>query len=140
MEEITDMKCEIVTPEGLILDETVAMVVVPGEMGELGILPRHAPIVSRTVTGEARVKHKDGEGGWEFLAVGNGYMKVQFDRLLLLVDTAEKATEIDTARAETSLERAEKYLARAGEEGVDTHRAEQSRKRATNRLKVAGKA
>lgn len=140
MEEITDMKCEIVTPEGLIIDENVAMVVIPGELGELGILPRHAAIVSRTVTGEARGKKKDGDGGWEFLAVGNGYVKVQFDRLLLLVDTAEKATEIDASRAEKARERAEKYLARAGEEGIDTHRAEQSRKRAVNRLKVAGKA
>ncbi|MFA6001696.1 MAG: ATP synthase F1 subunit epsilon [Thermoleophilia bacterium] len=140
MEESIDMKCEIVTPEGLTMDETVEMVVVPGELGELGILPRHAPIVSRTVTGEARVKVRSGDNGWEFLAVGNGYMKVQFDRLLLLVDTAEKALDIDTSRAQKALERAEKYLARAGEEGVDTHRAEQSRKRAANRLKVAGKA
>jgi len=139
MAEITDMKCEIVTPEGLILDERVEMVVVPGEMGELGILPRHAPIVSRTVTGEARVKRKEGSSDWEFIAVGNGYVKVQFDRLLLLVDTAERAPNIDTRRAEAALERAEKYLSKSSDEGVDTHRAEQSRKRAANRLKVAGK-
>lgn len=135
----TDLKCEIVTPEGLILDMLVQMVVVPGEMGELGILPRHAPIVSRTVTGEARVKHSE-TGKWEFMAVGNGYVKMQFDRLLLLVDTAETATDIDVKRAEAALERASKYLARSGEEGVDLHRAEQSRRRAANRLKVAGKA
>ena len=121
------------------MDERVEMVVVPGEMGELGILPRHAPIVSRTVTGEARVKRKEGSSDWEFIAVGNGYVKVQFDRLLLLVDTAERAPDIDTRRAEAALERAEKYLARSEDEGVDAHRAEQSRKRAANRLKVAGK-
>jgi len=139
-ETTTKLKCEIVTPEGLAMNEDVAMVVVPGEMGELGILPRHAPLVSKTVIGEVRVKHLVGNGQWEHLAVGNGYVKMQFDRLLLLVDTAEKAVEIDTERAQRALNRAEKWLARAGEPGVDVHRAEQSRKRALNRLKVAGKA
>ncbi|MDO8736130.1 MAG: ATP synthase F1 subunit epsilon [Thermoleophilia bacterium] len=131
-------KCEIVTPEGLIYDGPCDMVIVPGEMGELGILPRHAPLVSRTIIGEARFK--DPVGGWTLLAVGNGYVKMQFDRLLLLVDTAEDAADIDTDRARTALDRAEAYLARAHEDDVDLHRAEQSRHRAANRLKVAGKA
>ena len=140
MVETTQLKCEIVTPEELIMDELVEMVVVPGEMGELGILPRHAPIVSRTVIGEVRVRPPEGKN-WEYIAVGNGYLKVQFDRLLLLVDTAERGTDIDSARAEAAQHRSEKYLERhrAGEEGVDVRRAEQSRKRALNRLKVAGR-
>jgi F-type H+-transporting ATPase subunit epsilon len=134
---VTGLKCEIVTPEGLVFDGRAGMIVVPGEMGELGILPRHAPLVSRTVVGEARIK-EDGDG-WKPLAVGSGYVKMQFDRLLLLVNTAENAADIDTARAQAALERAEKYLARADEPEVDLHRAEQSRRRAANRLKVAGK-
>lgn len=133
-----ELKCEIVTPEGLIFDGCADMVVVPGEMGELGILPRHTPIVSRTVIGDVRVK--DSEGEWSHIAVGNGYMKIQFDRLLILVDTAEKAQDIDAARAEGAVQRASEYLQqkRSGSEGVDIHRAEQSRTRALNRLKVAG--
>ncbi|MHB8791882.1 MAG: ATP synthase F1 subunit epsilon [Thermoleophilia bacterium] len=134
---IIGFKCEVVTPEGLIYDGPSDMVIVPGEMGELGILPRHAPLVSRTVIGEARVK--DPSSGWKLFAVGNGYVKMQFDRLLLLVDTAEDAAEIDTARAKAALERAEGFLARAEETEIDLHRAEQSRHRAANRLKVAGK-
>ncbi len=134
---ITGLKCEIVTPERLVYDGRADMVVVPGEMGELGILPRHASLVSRTVVGEARVKTED--GGWTHLAVGGGYVKMQFDRLLLLVNTAEIAVDIDTARAQTALDRAEAWLARSEEPGVDVHRAEQSRRRAVNRLKVAGK-
>ena len=140
MEEIktvTGLKCEIVTPEELVYDGHADMVVVPGEMGELGILPRHAPLVSRTVIGEARIKAQD--GGWTHLAVGGGYVKMQFERLLLLVNTAENAVDIDTARAQAALERAEAWLARAEEPGVDVHRAQQSRRRAVNRLKVAGK-
>ena len=134
------LKCEIVTPEGVVYDGRADVVVVPGEMGELGILPRHAPLVSRTVVGEARVNESG--NGWKFIAVGSGYVKMQFDRLLLLVNTAENAVDIDEARARESMERAEQYLGRAvaGEAGIDVHRAEQSRRRAANRLKVAGKA
>ncbi|MHB0867687.1 MAG: ATP synthase F1 subunit epsilon [Thermoleophilia bacterium] len=134
-----ELKCEVVTPEGMIFDGCADMVVVPGEMGELGILPRHTPIVSRTVIGEVRVKASD--GNWSHIAVGNGYAKIQFDRLLVLVDTAEKGEDIDTARAEGAVTRANEYLERkrTGAEGVDVHRAEQSRKRALNRLKVAGR-
>lgn len=134
---IIGFKCEIVTPEGLIFDGPCDIVIVPGEMGELGILPRHAPLVSRTVIGEARVKSP--VSGWTLLAVGNGYVKMQFDRLLLLVDTAEIAGDIDVARAQVALERAESYIGRSDEDDVDLHRAEQSRHRAANRLKVAGK-
>ncbi len=137
-ENSTRLKCEIVTPEGLLVSQDVAMVVVPGEMGELGVLPRHAPIVSATAIGEVRIKHLE-DDKWEHLAVGNGYVKMQFDRLLLLVDTAEKATDIDAERARQALDRAEKWLSRAGEPEADAHRAEQSRRRALNRLKVAGR-
>lgn len=138
MEETSNrLKCEIVTPEGLLVSDEVATVVVPGDVGELGILPRHAPIVSKTRIGAVRVKYLDGDR-WENIAVGKGYMKMQFDRLLLLVDTAERASEIDVERAQQALNRAEKYLASPDEPDIDAHRAEQSRRRALNRLKVAG--
>lgn len=137
-QSIKSVKCEIVTPEGLVLDEYAQMVVIPGAVGELGLLPRHAPIVSRTVIGEVRVKNTDGK--MRHIAVGEGYAKMQYDRLMLLVDTAEMAEDIDAARAEEAIERAKAWLDRAAETGADTRRAEQSRKRAINRLKVAGKA
>jgi F-type H+-transporting ATPase subunit epsilon len=137
-EGIKKVKCEVVTPEGLVLEEEAQMVVVPGAVGEIGVLPRHAPIVSRTVIGEVRVKTVAGE--MRHLSVGDGYAKMQYDRLMLLVDTAEKAEDIDVSRAEQAIERAKAWLQRAADTGVDTRRAEQSRKRAVNRLKVAGKA
>ena len=142
MDDVKSLKCEIVTPESLVFSGEAGMIVVPGEMGELGILPRHASLVSRTKIGEVRVRNADhGAGDWEHMAVGNGYVKMQFDRLLLLVDTAEKAVDIDTERAQAAVERAERWLAKAHEVvGVDVHRAEQSRRRALNRLKVAGKS
>ena len=135
--KVAGLKCEIVTPEGLVYDGRADIVVVPGEMGELGILPRHAPLVSSTVVGEARVHERD--GAWKPIAVGSGYVKMQFDRLLLLVNTAENAVDIDAARAQTALERAEQYLARAQDPEVDLHRAEQSRSGAVKRRTVGGK-
>ncbi len=132
------LKCEIVTPEGLLYDDCAMMVVVPGQAGELGILPRHAPIVSRTIIGKVMVK---GEGGQrERFAVGGGYVKVQYDRLLLTVDTAEKASEIDVERSRKALARAEEWLekARQGDSQADINRAQSSMRRARNRLKVAG--
>lgn len=132
------IKCEIVTPEGLVLDEYAQMVVIPGAVGEIGLLPRHAPIVSQTAIGEVRVKNA--EGKMRHIAVGQGYAKMQYDRLMLLVDTAEMAEDIDATRAEEAIERAKAWLDRVADSGVDTRRAEQSRKRALNRLKVAGKA
>ncbi|GBE57177.1 ATP synthase epsilon chain [bacterium BMS3Abin01] len=132
------LKCEIVTPEGLKYDDCAIMVVVPGKIGELGILPRHAPIVSRTVIGKVIVMGE--EGSRDRFAVGDGYVKVQYDRLLLTVDTAERASEIDVERSRKALVRAEEWMekARHGDSSVDTNRAYSSMHRARNRLKVAG--
>ncbi len=137
-EEKCRLKCEIVTPEGMVFDDCASMVVVPGAVGELGILPRHAPIVSRTVVGKVMVTDLD--GGHQRFAVGDGYLKVQYDRLLLTVDTAERASEIDVERSRRALERARKWLDKAssGESGIDVNRARNSMRRALNRLKVAG--
>jgi F-type H+-transporting ATPase subunit epsilon len=132
------LKCEIVTPEGLVYNDCADMVVVPGQMGELGILPRHAPIVSRTVIGKAMVRSSEGER--MNFAVSDGYFKVQYDRLLLVVDTAERASDIDVERSREAIARGEEWLAKAqkGESGVDINRARNSIRRAKNRLKVAG--
>lgn len=132
------LKCEIVTPEGLMYNDCASFVVVPGQMGELGILPRHAPIVSRTVIGKVSVKGVEGER--QQFAAGDGYVKVQYDRLLLTVDTAESASDIDVERSREAFKRAQEWLERArkGESGVDINRAQSSIARARNRLKVAG--
>lgn len=133
-----ELKCEIVTPEGLMYNDCADLVVIPGAIGELGILARHAPIVSRTVVGKVLVRHTD--GGRESFAVGDGYVKVQYDRLLLTVDTAERSVDIDIDRAHEAMARAEKWLqkARQGEGSADMYRAQRSIARARNRLKVAG--
>lgn len=133
------LKCEIVTPEGVAFNSLVSMAVVPGSLGELGILPRHAPLVSGTVIGEARVRLDEVDESWESLAVGGGYVKMQHDYLLLLVESAEPAGAIDADRASEALARSQELLARGDEPEIDTARAELARQRALNRLRVAGK-
>src|SRR5680860_296432 len=86
------------------------MVVVPAERGEMGILPRHAPMVARLSIGEIRVKTLDDK--WISLAVAEGFVKVQFDKVIVLADAAELATEIDVPRAEAALARTEERLAK----------------------------
>lgn len=141
MAEQTSLQVEIVAPDGGIYADTVAMVVAQGVDGELGILPRHAPLVSLLAIGETRVKRLDGE--WERFATGIGYLQVLFNKVMVVVDHAEQAGRIDVERAETARRRAEEQLARRpdpeAEAEVDYFRAEMALKRAENRLKVAAR-
>lgn len=130
---------EIVTPEGVDFEGQADLVVVPGLDGELGIMAEHEPLVSLLTIGETRVRRPDGT--YEHIATGLGYVEVLFDRVRVVCDHAERATEIDTKRAEAARARAAERLAlRQDPEAraeVDFFRAEQALRRATNRLKVA---
>jgi F-type H+-transporting ATPase subunit epsilon len=132
---------EIVTPDGSVYHADVAMVVVPGVEGELGLLARHQPLVSLLAVGETRIQLSDGT--WHYFATGMGYVQVLFDKVLIVVDHAEQAGAIDTARAEEAHRRAGERLAARDDPGahaeVDFYKAEQALKRAGNRLKVAAR-
>lgn len=138
-ETAVTLHLEVVTPDGSVYDDDVAMVVVPGVEGELGILPRHQSLVSLLAVGETRVQLSD--GAWEYFASGMGYVQVLFDKVLVVVDQAERAGAIDVARAEAARARAAERLALRGDPGahaeVDFYKAEQALRRATNRLRVA---
>jgi F-type H+-transporting ATPase subunit epsilon len=114
------------------------MLVVPGDAGEIGILPRHAPIVAMLRAGETRVKVGD---AWTAFATGPGYFKMQRDRAIVLVDDAVRAEEIDAAQAQREAEEAAALLERAeaGEEGIDRWLAQQRLRHAQNKLAVAGR-
>jgi F-type H+-transporting ATPase subunit epsilon len=130
---------EVVTPDGEVYRQDVAMVILPGVDGELGILPRHQPIVTLLGVGETRVKDLDGT--WEYIATGIGYAQVLFDKVLVVVDHGELAGAIDLRRAEEARQRAQDRLQEHRDPGaqaeVDFFRAEQALKRAENRLSVA---
>ena len=88
---------EIVTGERVVFTETdVDMVIAPGSDGTLGILPKHAPLITTLANGELRVKKGNAE---QSMVVFGGFMEVTPDKVIVLADTAERADEIDVARA-----------------------------------------
>ncbi len=129
------LRLEIVTIERRIFDDQVTMVIAPGIEGDLGILPRHAPLLTTLNFGELQVK-KEGVPD-EFFAIGGGFMEVQPDHVIILADAAERAEEIDLARAEEARHRAEDLLNRPIGETEDLSRAEAALRRSMIRIKVA---
>ncbi|MFN8459946.1 MAG: F0F1 ATP synthase subunit epsilon [Anaerolineae bacterium] len=125
---------EIVTVERKMFDDHVNMVIAPGTEGMLGILPRHAPLITALTFGELQIK-KDGQED-QFFAIGGGFMEVQPDHVVVLADAAERAEEIDVNRAEAARRRAEEFLARSKED-VDFASAEVALRRSILRIKVA---
>lgn len=86
------------------------MVVAPGAEGVVGILPRHAPLLTTLHPGVVRIKRGGAE---EAMAVGGGFLQVARDQVLILADSAERADEVDEARAEEARRRARETLAQA---------------------------
>ncbi len=128
------IQLDIVTAERLVVTEQVDYVSAPGIAGVLGILPRHAPLLTALAAGELRYK-KDGE---EYtFAVGGGFMQVRPDRVTVLADSAEHAEDIDEQRAEQARARAAELLKSKPRADAQAARIEQSLRRAEVRLKVA---
>src|SRR5215831_6064800 len=128
------IQLEIVTPERLVVSEPAEYIEIPGETGYLGILPGHAPLITELAPGE--LSYRNGNQT-KRLAVAWGFAEVLQDKVTILAETAEKAEEIDTARAEAARKRAEGELQKAGPEG--NKEAQEALERATTRLEVAGK-
>jgi F-type H+-transporting ATPase subunit epsilon len=140
-EENPYLRLELVAPAGPVYEGDVEMVVLPATTGELGILPRHAPLVAQLSIGRLRALSTQGE--WLVFAVSEGFVKVQFNKVIVLADTAEEAAKIDVPRVEKAIERATKRLEMhrqgtvpEGEE-VDPYREQLALRRARNRLKAA---
>ena len=101
------LKLEVVTPEGTVYSEDVEMVTLPGIAGQMGIYPRHVPLISQMVPGEMIVR-KDGRDS--FVATGAGLIEVTANRVSILTDLAVPADRIDEAKAEEARRRAEARL------------------------------
>jgi F-type H+-transporting ATPase subunit epsilon len=125
----------LLTPEGAVFDGLAYMVVAPSVRGEVGILPRHTPFIAFLKMGETRLKLLDDTE--LIFATTEGYLSVEEDRVLILVEQAERADQIDRERARAALQRAEEALAAAGDDEVARIAAESARRRAENRLSVA---
>jgi len=139
--ERVPLHLELVAPQGLVFTGDVQMVVLPATTGELGVLPRHAPLVAQLTIGQLRAL--TGDDTWLTFAVAEGFAKVQFNKVIVLADAAEEASAIDVARAERGVERAlhrlDMHLTGTVPEDdvVDPYREQLALKRARNRIKVA---
>jgi F-type H+-transporting ATPase subunit epsilon len=127
----------VVTPERQLLQETVVEVTIPGLDGALGILPGHAPLITELGIGELSYRTATSRESIS-LAVISGFAEVLPDRVTLLAETAERAEEIDLARAEAAKARAEKRLA-SSDTNIDWDRATVTLARALIRIQIARK-
>jgi F-type H+-transporting ATPase subunit epsilon len=100
---------DIVSAEGAIHSGLASMLYAPGEMGELGIAPRHTPLITRLKPGDVRVEQEDGQ--MEHFYVSGGMLEVQPDVITVLADTALRARDLDEAAALEAKRRAEDALA-----------------------------
>ena len=125
---------EIRTPEQLIFDGDVTSVRAPGVEGNFQILVGHIPFLTALEVGEIHIGESSDTP--RRLATSGGVFEVLRTGVIVLVETAEWATEIDVARAESALERAEEQLA-ADDPELNRPRAEAALARAQNRIKVA---
>jgi F-type H+-transporting ATPase subunit epsilon len=126
---------EVATPERLVIRERVTEAQIPAANGMIGVLPDHAPLLSELGTGE--LSYAIG-GLRHTLVVSDGWIEVRNNHVRVLANRAELASEIDVARAEKALRRANERLAHPTAE-LDVARAINAMRRAQARLAAAGK-
>ena len=114
------LKLIVVTPEKKVVDAEADQVELPGQLGYLGILPGHAPLISLLATG---VLTYGSAGAEKSLAISAGFVEVQNDTVSVLADLAEEPAQIDVAAAEKDRAKAEEDLKTASRETLDEIRA-----------------
>jgi len=127
------IELEIVTPERLLVHESANEVQIPGKAGYLDVLPGHAPLITELMIGEIAYKHG---GATEHLSVAWGFAEVLPNKVTILAQTAERASDIDVKRAQEAKSRAESELQKAAPD-LDFEATLNALKRAEVRLKVA---
>ena len=124
------LQVELVTAEGRVLSEEADFVLAPGIDGDLGVLPHHIPLLTPLRNGEVLVRNEDAE---HVLFVSGGFLEILPDKVTILADAAERAEDIDEARAEESRRRAQELLSQE----ASNAEAASALERATLRLRVA---
>jgi F-type H+-transporting ATPase subunit epsilon len=128
------LELEIVTPERLAYSDTVDSVQLPGSEGELGVLPHHAPLVSTLGVGELRIRKGGAE---ESFAIVGGFLQVRPDKVVVMAETADLASEIDLEKAQEARREAERALETGYHEGADLSAARAALQQALLRIRVA---
>jgi F-type H+-transporting ATPase subunit epsilon len=132
----TKLQLQIVSADRALLKESVDEVVIPGFDGYFGVLPGHTPLLAVLHVGE--LWYRQGQEK-HYLHIAFGFAEVLPDRVTILAQVAEKAAEIDQARAEAARKRAEERLARAAVD-LDFERARIALMKSLIRLQVASRA
>ena len=131
----TSLELQIVTPDRLVVREQVDEVQIPGSEGYFGVLPGHTPLLASLAVGE--LWYRKGQEK-TYLSIAGGFAEVLPDRVTLLATLAEKAEEIDVARAEAAKQRAEQRLAQPKMD-VDYERARLALQKSIIRLQVSSR-
>lgn len=130
------LKVRLVTPDRILVDQTVDAVELPGKNGYFEVLYGHAPLLSALGAGEVRLH--GGESGDERYSVARGFVEVLPERVTILAETAEKPEEIDTGAAQQQLERGQQLWNEAGVDAAKYAHANEVIAEAEARLESAG--
>jgi F-type H+-transporting ATPase subunit epsilon len=126
-------KLEIVTPERLLYSDDIDQVTIPTVDGEISILARHVPLVSIVQPGEIRIRRGNTVG---YMAITGGFVQITGQKVTILADAAERADEIDLARAEKARERARQLLEEKQADKTTHAEAMAALQRAMLRIKI----
>lgn len=140
-DEQSVLTVSIVTPDGNVYDnEQVKMLVVKTQLGELGIMANHVPVIASLAFNEARIQSANSDQKDE-IAVNGGFIEFSDNVATIVADSAEKQEEIDVERAQNAKKRAEARIKKAQDahDKDELARAEVALRRAINRINVAGK-
>lgn len=132
----THIDLQVVTPDRLIVRERVDEVQIPGSQGYFGVLPGHTPLLAALAVGE--LWYRKGEEK-TYLSIVHGFAEVLPERVTILARLAERAEEIDVARAEAARKRAEERLAHSRPDEVDYERARLALMKSVVRLHVSSR-
>ena len=139
---MSTINLEVVSPDKKVFSGDISMLIFRSTDGELGILPKHAPLVAGMVPHVMRIKHEDSSES--LMAVSGGFVEVTPEKIAVLASAAEAPEEIDELRAEQSYNRAKDRIDKfhqggVEKESIDIKRAELALQRAKVRLLVKGK-
>lgn len=127
-------KLSVVAPDRTVYEDSVQGVIVPAELGYMGVLSDHAPSIVALRPGI--VEYRDTQNQTHFVSISGGFLEVSGGGAIVLASTAERASDIDIARAEKSLEEARRAL-RGEVSGVTSQQATEELERAMVRIKAA---
>ena len=130
------LKVRLVTPDRILVDQSVDAVEVPGKNGYFEVLYGHAPLLSEIGAGEVRLH--GGEGGDQRYSVARGFVEVLPDRVTILAESAQKPEEIDTGAAQEQLQHGHELWNEAGEDPEKYTHANEVMAEAEAKLESAG--